>query len=52
MDNCHLREDHPYTYSYYIHGYFLPWLQQLRDAGELHQGESNSITNDTASKLG
>ena len=27
-------------YSIYVHGWFLPWLDQLREKGELRQGKS------------
>ena len=38
MAKCKEYEDHRGKFSLYIHGYFLPWLDQQRKAGKLKKG--------------
>ena len=33
------------NYSHYVHGFLLPWLEQLREAGHLTQGKSSFRSN-------
>ena len=39
MNKCKLYEIAEEKYSLYIHGYFLPWLDQQRKAGKLKSGK-------------
>ena len=32
-------EDDPHDYCMYVHGYFIPWIEDLRAAGKLIQGK-------------
>ena len=47
MLQCKQLEDEYEKYSLYVHGYFLPWLQQQREAGSLQQGRSKQIFHHT-----
>ena len=35
-------KEHEFNYSLYVHGYFLPWLDWMRNAGQLKKGKSGS----------
>ena len=39
MKECQGYHDSVIFYSNYIHGYFIPWLDQQRAAGKLKQGK-------------
>ena len=39
---CESLESIGEKYSHYVHGYFIPWLQQQREAGLLKKGKSIS----------
>ena len=43
MAKCKEYEDSPENYSLYIHGFFLVWLDQQRQAGKLTQGKKFNI---------
>ena len=38
MEVCQKLENNFEKYSIYVHGYFLPWLAQEREAGNLKKG--------------
>ena len=39
MEDCKAKEDGEIgQYSLYVHGYWLPWLEMEREAGNLVQG--------------
>ena len=42
MRRCKGLENNPRQYSLYLHGYWLPWLEQLRNAHILKQGKNDS----------
>ena len=39
MAKCKQLENDRKIFTLYIHGYFLPWLDQQRKAGKLKQGK-------------
>ena len=39
-------EDDPYNYCMYVHGYFIPWIEDLRAAGKLKQGKLAEASHD------
>ena len=39
-----LRNDH-LQYSYYVHGYFIPWLNEQREKGLLKKGMKFEVHN-------
>ena len=41
MKNCKKAERDVRNYSYYVHGYLLPWLQKQRSEGNLSKGNSS-----------
>ena len=43
MEECKKYENSNNNYSTYVHGYFLPWLQQQRDAGNIVESKSQSF---------
>ena len=40
MQECKKYENSNYNYSMYVHGYFIPWLQQQRETGNIVKGKS------------
>ena len=40
MEECKTYENNPLMYSWYVHGYFLPWLDYEREAGRLTNGKT------------
>ena len=38
MSKCKKHENNPEKFSLYVHGYFLVWLDQQRQQGNLTQG--------------
>ena len=51
MNKCKAYEEDCYKYSFYVHGYFLVWLEQQRKEGKLKQGMlDHSVINGLYSK--
>ena len=41
MEECKKEEDDFLNYTLYIHGYLLPWLEELRKRGRIKKGNSS-----------
>ena len=39
MQECKMYEDDPYKYSFYVHGYLIPWFEQQFKAGKIKSGK-------------
>ena len=38
LEECREHEDKIQTYSFYVHGFLLPWFQEQREAGKIAIG--------------
>ena len=39
MNQCKVCELDPYKYNYYVHGYFIPWLEKQKMDGKITWGK-------------
>ena len=39
MEDCKKFYNNPEKYSLYVHGYFIPWLEEQRQKGLIYDGK-------------